>query len=227
MSKVAIIGAGYVGASIAYALMLKEYTSTIVLIDSNHDKAAAEVWDIKHGLSHLKPANIYCGDFSDIADSDLIIIAAGRNRRTGETRLDMTYDNLIIAKAIAIEVKKYYNKGLILIISNPVDIITYKMTEWLGLPKGTVFGSGCILDVSRLNNIIADYAQVDIDSVSSRIIGEHGESLVVLWSHTNISLEKSIKHKIETIKKSAFWGIKIPTVVQDLAKDHTSLDSIS
>jgi L-lactate dehydrogenase len=198
MRKVSIIGAGYVGASIAYVLMLKEYADTIVLIDNNHEKAAAEVLDINHGMTHIKPADIYCGQFSDIAGSDLIIVTAGRNRKPDETRLDMTYDNLTIAGAVACEIKKYYNRGVVLIVSNPVDIITYKMTEWLDLPKGKVFGSGCILDVSRFSRLLADYASVNPDTVNARIIGEHGESQVILWSRTSVGeIPASVKHSIE------------------------------
>lgn len=184
--KVSIIGAGFVGTSIAYALMLKECADTIVLIDRNREKADAEVFDIKHGMSFVKNINISAGQFSDIADSDLIVVTCGRNRRANETRLDMVADNLAIAETVACEINKHYNKGLVLIVSNPVDIFTYKMTELLSIPKEMVFGSGCILDVSRFSSVLAGYLHVNPACINAGIIGEHGDSQVVLWSKTTV-----------------------------------------
>ena len=145
-NKVAIIGVGYVGAGIAYALMLKDTASEIVLIDSKADVANAEMLDIRHGISNMGRAKVYCGDYSDISDCDLIVVTAGRNRRPNETRLDMASDNIKIAESTVSEMKKYYKQGVILVVSNPVDVITHYIAKEMNLPEGRVFGTGCILD---------------------------------------------------------------------------------
>ena len=144
--KVAIIGAGYVGAGIAYSMMIKDIAREIVLIDAKQDVANAEMLDIRHGITNMGSTNVYCGTYSDIEDSDLIIITAGRNRRPEETRLDLAKDNLKITDNVLTELKKYYNQGVILVVANPVDILTYYITKQMNLPKGRVFGTGCILD---------------------------------------------------------------------------------
>ena len=185
--KVSIIGSGNVGSSIAYALMLKDFTKEIVLVDINKKLSQAEVLDIRHGIPHMGSASIKSGEYSDIKDSDLIVVTAGRARRPGETRLDMVFDNIKIAKSVADEIKKYYNKGVILVASNPVDIITYKMCKWLNLPEGMVFGTGCILDSSRLTNVIADYLKLSPEAINSIVIGEHGESQIPVWSKVTVA----------------------------------------
>lgn len=185
-SKVSIIGSGYVGASTAYALMLKGIADEIVLVDLNKELSGAEAFDIRHGLSDMGYTKITNGDYSDISDSDLIIITAGRNRRPNETRLDMVSDNIKIAKSVSEEIKKYYTRGVILVVSNPVDIITYTMSKWLGLPNGIVLGTGCTLDSSRFVNVIADYFGLEPKVINAMVIGEHGESQVQLWSKVSI-----------------------------------------
>lgn len=185
--KVSIVGAGYVGASIAYALMIKELTREIVMIDINKKTVDAEVMDIRHGIPYMGSTIIYNGEYHDINDSDLIIVTAGRNRRSGEERLDMAADNIRIARNVAIKIEKYYTKGVILLVSNPVDVITYKMNEWLGLPNGMIFGTGCILDSSRFVNVLADYLKIGTDVINAQIIGEHGASQVPLWSKVTVA----------------------------------------
>lgn len=185
--KVSIVGCGYVGSTIAYALMMKELADEIVLIDINKIITDAETLDIRHGIPYMGLCNIHSGDYKDIVDSDLIIITAGRNRRANETRLDMAADNVKIAKSVCDEIIKYYNSGVVLVVSNPVDIITTKIDEWLNLPKGTVFGTGCILDSSRFTNVIADYLKLNPEIVNAQIIGEHGSSQIALWSKVSIA----------------------------------------
>jgi L-lactate dehydrogenase len=187
--KVAVIGAGFVGASIVYSLMIKGLAHEIVLIERSDrfEKCEAEVNDIRHGMPHMGSSNIYRGGYSDIKDCDLIIFTAGRNRLPNETRLDMTADNIGIASEAADEIKKFYTKGVILVVTNPVDVITRYMTERLGLPDGMVFGTGCVLDSSRLINVIADYVGLSSDVVSAQVIGEHGESQIALWSKATIA----------------------------------------
>jgi L-lactate dehydrogenase len=187
--KAAIIGAGYVGASIAYSLVTRGLARETVLIElpAFAEKALAEVADIRHGIPYMGSSNIYCGDYSDIKDCDMIIVTAGRNRRAGESRLDMAKDNVKIADAAADDIEKYYTKGVIVVVSNPVDIIALRMTERFGLPDGMVFGTGCILDGSRFTNVIADYVGLNSDVVSAHIIGEHGDGQIALWSKVTIA----------------------------------------
>lgn len=184
--KISIIGSGFVGSSIAYALMLKNIAKEIVLVDINKALSEAESLDIKHGISEMGCTKVISGEYSEIKDSDLIIITAGRNRRPDETRLNLAQDNIKIAQSVANEIKKYYTKGVVLVVSNPVDVITYNMIKWLGLPKGRIFGSGCILDSSRFVNVIAHYLDVETCDVNANVIGEHGESQVHLWSRVKI-----------------------------------------
>ena len=187
LKKVSIIGCGYVGSSIAYALMMKELPDEIVLISRDQLKKEAEMLDIRHGIPYMGRCNIKTGTYADIKDSDLIVITSGRNRKPGESRLDLAQDNTKIAYPISQEIKKYYNTGVILVVANPVDIITAKYTEWLGLPKGKVFGTGCILDSSRFTNVLADYLKINPEVVNAQIIGEHGSSQIAMWSKVTVA----------------------------------------
>lgn len=184
--RIAIVGAGYVGASIAYALTMRELAREIVLIDQNIDKAHGEALDICHGIPYMGTADILKGDYTDCRDCDLLIITAGRNRRPDETRLDMASDNVKTVRSIIENIKPYYTRGPIMIITNPVDIIVQKCTEWLGLADGMVFGTGCVLDTSRFIRIIADYVGLNTNAVCGTMIGEHGDNQVPIWSKVTI-----------------------------------------
>lgn len=210
--KVSIIGAGFVGSGIAYALTLKNIADEIVLIDINKDLANAEILDIQHGISDIGDTKIINGDYCDIVDSDLIILTAGRNRKDGETRLDLTADNTRITQGIVRNIKEYYNGGIVLVVSNPVDIITYFVTKQLGLKRGMVFGSGCVLDSSRFVNVVSGYANVGLDSVEAFVIGEHGESQIPVWSNVRVKGEPisiSEAEKAEVTKKVRGIGAEI------------------
>ena len=185
--KVAIIGAGFVGASIAYALTIRNLASHIVLIDVDRAKAEGEAKDIQHGINYMGTSSVSAGDYSDCAGCDLIIITAGRNRRPGESRLDMIADNLGIMKDVTEQIKEHYTHGVIMVVSNPVDILTYKVDEWMGLPNGKVFGTGCILDTSRLIRAIADYTDIGIEAIKCNIAGEHGDTQFPLWGRLSIA----------------------------------------
>ncbi len=184
--KVAIVGVGYVGASIAYALALKDVAREIVMIDINHEKTDGEAKDIRHGLPGIGTADLYAGDYADCADCDLIIITAGRGRKPGESRLDLTNENVRIMRSVIESIQKHYTRGVILVISNPVDILTYKAAEWMGLPNGMVFGSGCILDSSRFVRTIADYVGLSTGVINGYVVGEHGDGQVPVWSHVTV-----------------------------------------
>lgn len=184
--KVAIIGAGYVGSTIAYALALRDIAKEIVLIDVNVEKINGEAQDIRHGLPGMGTADLYAGSYSGCEDCDLIIIAAGRGRKSGETRIDLTNENVKIMQSVVSSMKQYYTRGVILVISNPVDILTFKVTEWMELPDGMVFGSGCILDSSRFVRTVADYIGLGTGVINGYVVGEHGDAQVPVWSHVTV-----------------------------------------
>lgn len=194
--KIVIIGVGHVGATICYALNLKEVAQEIVLIDCNKEKAQGEAFDIIHGIPYMGTARIYPGDYQDCRDCDMIIITAGKNRKPGQQRSDLMVENSEILHSISIELKQYYNGGVILIVSNPVDIITYEFSKWMGLEDGKVFGTGCILDTSRFVSQLAAYVGLSIDSIQATIIGEHGDTQCPIWSRVmvaNIPVEEYCK----------------------------------
>lgn len=184
--KVAIIGAGFVGASIAYAMALRDIAREIVIINRTKEKAIGEVMDIRHGIPSMGTTDVYVGDYPDCADCDLIIICAGRNRRPGENRLDLTNDNVKIVHSVISQMQHYYTRGNILVVSNPVDILTFKVAQWMELPNGMVFGSGNILDSSRFVRTIADYVGLSTGVINGYIVGEHGEGQVPIWSHVTV-----------------------------------------
>lgn len=185
--KVAIIGAGFVGASIAYALTVKDLASEIVLIDTDEKKAMGEAKDIQHGIPYMGTSSVRAGTYEDCKNCDLTIITAGRNRRYGESRLDMISDNITTMRDVVDSIRPYYTHGVILVVSNPVDILTHKCAEWMDLPNGRVLGTGCILDTSRLVRRIADYTGLNIEAVKCNIVGEHGDTQFPVWSRLAIA----------------------------------------
>lgn len=185
--RVAIIGSGFVGASIAYALTIRDLASEIILIDIEEEKAKGEALDIQHGIAYMGTSSVRSGDYSDCKNCDLIIITAGRNRRIGEDRLDMIEDNIITMKNVVREISKYYTHGAIMVVSNPVDVLTYKCAEWMDLPNGKVFGTGCVLDTSRLVRAIADYTDLNTEVIKCNIVGEHGTTQFPVWSRLSIA----------------------------------------
>lgn len=186
-SKVAVIGAGSVGASIAFAMSIKQLCSELVIIDVNAAKALGEAMDINHGLPFLGQMEIKAGDYSDCADCDVIVITAGIPRKPGETRLDLARKNVSLGKIITDSIMKYYNGGVILVVSNPVDVMTYMISKWSGLPKGRVIGSGTVLDSARFRYLLSEKLDIDVRNVHGYIIGEHGDSQLPAWSATNIA----------------------------------------
>lgn len=185
--KVAIIGAGFVGASIAYALTIRKLAREIVLIDIDEKKTEGEALDIQHGIPDMGISSVYAGGYEDCKDCDLIIITAGRNRKSGETRLDLIAGNSAILKNVVDQLKKYYTRGVIMMVSNPVDVLVYQCAQWMGLPNGMVFGTGCILDSSRLTRLIADYTKLNTEVVKATVVGEHGDAQIPIWSRVSIA----------------------------------------
>jgi len=186
-NKIAVIGAGGVGATTAYALMVQGVGSEIVLIDLNKDKAEGEAMDLRHGASFVNPVDIYAGDYEDLADAKLIIITAGAAQKPGETRLDLIKKNTGIFKNIIPSITKYNKDGILLVVTNPVDILTYLTYKISDFPANRVLGSGTVLDSSRFRSLLSKNCGVAASNVHGYIIGEHGDSEVPVWSLTNIA----------------------------------------
>ncbi len=187
IQKCAIIGCGHVGATTAYSLTQSAMFSQMVLIDINYKKAEGEAADLNHGLPFLSPMEIYAGSYRDIADAAIVIITAGANQREGETRLDLVKHNKDIFESIIEEVIRYNHEGIILVVTNPVDILTYVTARLSGFPSHRVIGSGTVLDTARLKYLLGDHLGVDYRNVHSFIIGEHGDSELAVWSSANVS----------------------------------------
>lgn len=186
-TRIAVVGAGNVGATYAYALLLSGLASEIVLIDQNHAKAEGEAMDINHAMPLAHPARIWAGDYSDCHSAALTVITAGSAQRPGETRLDLVQRNARIFRDIVSQVVQHNPNGLILVATNPVDILTYVTLKHSGLPPSRVIGSGTILDTARFRYLISQQFDVDPRSVHAYIIGEHGDSEVPVWSLANIA----------------------------------------
>ena len=174
--KVAVVGCGFVGSSSAFALMESGLFSEMVLIDYDMNKAEGEALDISHGLPFAKPMQIYAGTYDDIADCAIVVVTAGAGQKPGETRLDLVNKNVAIYKSIIPEIAKRNFEGILLIVSNPVDILTYTAVKLSGFPENRVFGSGTVLDSARLKYRLGEHLGVDSRSVHAFILGEHGDS---------------------------------------------------
>ena len=185
--KAAIIGCGFVGSATAFTLMQSRLFSELVLLDANEAKADGEAKDIAHGIPFAGQMKIYAGTYDDIADSAIIIITAGANQKPGETRLDLVHKNVAIYKSIIPEISRRGFQGILLIVSNPVDILIYTALKLSGFPENRVIGSGTVLDTARLKYALSEHLGVDSRSVHSFIIGEHGDSEIAAWSSANVS----------------------------------------
>ena len=187
IQKCAIIGCGFVGSTTAFSLMKNGVFSEMVLIDQNQEKAEGEAMDLNHGVPFSKPCKIYAGSYDDISDCYLVIIAAGANQKPGESRIDLVNKNTKILKNIIPEITKRNKECILLILSNPVDILTYIALKISGLPKNQVIGSGTVLDTARLKYLLSSNLNVDSRNIHAFIIGEHGDSELAVWSSANVS----------------------------------------
>ena len=185
--KVAVIGCGFVGSTTAFGLMQSGFFSQMVLIDANVPKAEGEAMDLSHGLPFARPMRIYAGDYDDLADCGLIVVTAGANQRPDETRLDLVHRNVAIFRSIIPEIARRTRDAVLLIVSNPVDVLTYAALKLSGYPPNRVFGSGTVLDTARLKYLLGEHLDVDSRSVHAFIIGEHGDSELAVWSGANVS----------------------------------------
>lgn len=185
--KVAVVGCGFVGSASAFALMQSGLFSEIVLIDADKNKAEGEALDISHGLPFSKPMQIYAGEYEDIADAAVVVVTAGAGQKPGETRLDLVKKNVGIFKSIIPQIAQVGFNGILLVVANPVDILTYTALKLSGLPENKVFGSGTVLDSARLKYRLGEHLGVDSRSVHAFILGEHGDSEIAAWSSANVS----------------------------------------
>lgn len=186
-SKVSIIGSGFVGSTTAFAIMDAGPVSDIVLVDINREKSEAEAMDLTHGAAFVKTVNITAGLIDDTVNSDLIIITAGIGPKPGETRLDILNKNIPIFKDIVPKLVQFSPNALFLVVSNPVDILTYITYKFSGLPAHRVIGSGTVLDTSRFKSILSKQFEVDARNIHAYIIGEHGDSEIAAWSTIKIA----------------------------------------
>ncbi|MCI9130112.1 MAG: L-lactate dehydrogenase [Eggerthellaceae bacterium] len=252
--KVAIIGCGFVGATTAFALMESGIFSEMALIDVDHDRAEGEALDISHGLAFASPMDIHAGTYDDVANASVVIITAGAAQKPGETRMDLVNKNVGIFKGIISEIKKRKFKGIILVVSNPVDVLTHVTLKLSGLPESRVIGSGTVLDTGRLKQIISGRLGVDPRNVHVRILGEHGDSELIAWSSAHVAgipledffnmrsdgsyeefrLEVSDEvrnsaYEIISKKKATYFGIAmaIKRICECIVRDEKSVLSVS
>lgn len=186
-SKIVLIGSGAVGSTFAYTLLLRGLVNELVIIDANQDKAEGDVLDLNHGLMLAHPMKITAGTYSDCAGADIIVITAGAAQRPGETRIDLMARNVAIFSSIIEQVTANTQDAILLIATNPVDILTQVALKLSGWPKERVIGSGTLLDSARFRYLIGERLGVDPRSVHGMIIGEHGDSEVPVWSSLSVA----------------------------------------
>lgn len=187
MNKITIIGTGSVGSTIAYTLTVMGLASEIVMIDINNKKASGEALDIQQGTPFITPCSVYAGSYADAKDSNIVIITSGAARKPGQSRLDLAQTNVNIIKSISPEITKYAPNATYLIVSNPVDILTYTFCKCSGIPEDRIIGSGTILDTARLRARLSELYKLNQRHIHAYVIGEHGDSSFVPWSIANIS----------------------------------------
>jgi L-lactate dehydrogenase len=216
MSKISIIGAGSIGATTAFALLQKEVAREIVINDINQEKALGEVLDLMHGSSLNSPCNVILGSLEDTRDSDIIIITAGVAQKPGETRLDLVDKNYKIFKSFVPTIAKLSPNAILLVVSNPVDILAYMTYKLSGFPKNRVIGSGTVLDTTRLRSLLGKYFGIDGRSIQGFVLGEHGDSDFVPWSSLTIG-NIPIKDFSEQLKIE--WDEATEKVISDDVKN--------
>ncbi|MEK9183414.1 MAG: L-lactate dehydrogenase, partial [Patescibacteria group bacterium] len=193
---------GFVGSTSAFAIMMSGIASEIVLVDVNKDKCLGEAWDLEHGISFVPQTKIWAGDYSDCKDADVVVITAGLGQKVGQTRLELASANAKIIKDIIEKIRRYTDKAVILMVTNPLDVMTYVALKKSGLPDYQVLGTGTTLDSSRFRFLLAQEFGVAPDSMGAYLIGEHGDSEVPVYSHVNL-MGENISALPEYNKKAA------------------------
>lgn len=187
MNKISIIGTGSVGSTIAYTLTVMGIASEIVMIDINNEKALGEALDIRQGTPFCGACSVYAGNYSDANDSDIVILTSGIARKPGQSRLELAQTNVNITKQIIPEITRHAPNAVYIIVSNPVDVLTYTFCKNSGLPENRIIGSGTILDTARLRARLSEYYNISQTNVHAYVFGEHGDSSFIPWSVANIS----------------------------------------
>ncbi len=214
--KVSIIGAGFVGATTAFALMNSGVATEICLFDINMDKAMGEVMDLVHGTSFVKPVNIYAGNIEETKDSDIVIITAGAAQKEGETRLDLIEKNYNIFKSFVPQIAAASPNAILLVVSNPCDVLAYITYKLSGFPSERVIASGTVLDTSRLKYVMGKYFNVNNNNVHAYVLGEHGDSEVVSWSTASIAGESFDEY---AKKFNLEWDNDVKAVIESDVKN--------
>jgi L-lactate dehydrogenase len=185
--KIVIVGAGFVGTAFAYSLLIRGLASQIAIIDVNRERAEGEVMDLNHGMPFAQPVKIWAGDYADCQDADIVVIAVDKGQKIEQSRLDLAQGNFEVLKQIVPSITKYNDGCILLVVTNPLDVMTYAALKLSGFPKNRVIGSGTILDTARLRYLLGERLQVDSRNVHAYIIGEHGDSEVPVWSLANVA----------------------------------------
>lgn len=193
--KVCLIGTGMVGMSMAYSLMNTGGIDELVLIDIDNEKAIGEAMDLSHGLPYsYNKMKIKSGNYKDCEDSDIVVITAGINQKEGQTRLDLTMSNTRIIKDVSKKIKKSGFKGIVIVASNPVDIMSYVVYKTMGIDKNKVIGTGTLLDTARMRYLLSEYLQVSSDDIEAYILGEHGDSSFISWTNTYVGCKQLLDY---------------------------------
>jgi len=185
-TRVVVIGTGFVGSTAAYTMMIQGVASEIVLIDVNQNKCEGEALDIEHAISFAPETKVWAGEYRDCKDADVVVIAAGINQKPGQTRLELAQTNVKIITDVVKNICKYTKDAIILMVTNPLDVLTYTALKASGFPKNQVFGTGTTLDSSRFRYLLGKKFGVDPHSVGGYLIGEHGDSELAVYSHANV-----------------------------------------
>jgi L-lactate dehydrogenase len=185
--KIAIIGSGAVGTTFAYSLIISGLSSQIVLVDINKQRAEGEAMDLNHGVPFASPTRIWAGEYSDCEDADIVVIAVDKGQRIKQSRLELAAGNYELFKEIVPSIAKYNNDCILLVVTNPLDVMTYAALKLSGFPKNRVIGSGTALDTARLRFLLGDYLKIDPRNVHAYVIGEHGDTEVPVWSLANVA----------------------------------------
>ncbi|MGA2308698.1 MAG: L-lactate dehydrogenase [Candidatus Bathyarchaeia archaeon] len=185
--KIVVVGAGFVGTAFAYSLLIRGLASQIAIIDVNRERAEGEVMDLNHGMAFAQPVRIWAGDYPDCQDADIVVISVDRGQKIEQSRLELARGNFELMKQIVPNITKYNDKCILLVVTNPLDVMTYAALKLSRFPKNRVIGSGTILDTARLRYLLGERLQVDPRNVHAYIIGEHGDSEVPVWSLANVA----------------------------------------
>ena len=218
LTRVAIIGTGYVGASTAFALLFSPLVKELVLVDVNHAKAEGEAMDLAHAATLIRPVEVYAGRPADCAGARIVIFTAGANQQPGETRLDLVHRNTAIVRQALPEILHYCPDALVLMVANPVDVLTYVAWKISGLPENKVLGSGTVLDSARFRHLLSHHYRFDPRNIHAYVIGEHGDTEVPVWSLANIAgvgLEEF--YLMDSIKEEEAFRVEISHQVREAA----------